>query len=178
VIAGSSARLRIAADFFRRIQSANAPEREIRAMRRLFVVYAKAELMKVSHEPKSSVRHAAQAVVRSARARGGCRAHVGRLQPLARSFCTCLRLEHAPSTARIHPNPARIKLIRNLPSSRGCVSYFTLAIFFGLDLTKSTPCVTGSRRGSSLPGDKQSTTSLSRDRISFKGPSGQLGVRM
>ena len=61
-----------------------------RAMRQSFAVYASAELMKVLPEPEASVRRA-QPVVRSARARGGCPAHGGRVRPAACSFCISLR---------------------------------------------------------------------------------------
>src|SRR5215469_15203312 len=77
------------------------------AMRRSSAAYTSAELMKVLPEPGSIDPVRAQSVVRSARARGGCPAHAGRVRPAACSFCINLRpawsLHHSmrPSSARV-----------------------------------------------------------------------------
>ena len=77
------------------------------AMRRSSQAYASAELMKVLAEPGSFDPVRAQSVVRSARARGGCPGHAGRVRPAAYSFCINLRpawsLHHSirPSSARV-----------------------------------------------------------------------------
>jgi hypothetical protein len=69
--------------------------------RRPSAVYARASKTNLLPEPASLVRHAAQAVVGSARARGGRRAHADRVRPSACSFCI------GPSTARTRPSSAR-----------------------------------------------------------------------
>ena len=68
-----------------------------RAMRWSFAVYARAELMKVLPEPGSIDPVRAQPVVRSARVRGGCPAHGGRVRPAACSFCINLRPAWSPT---------------------------------------------------------------------------------
>ena len=101
-----------------------------RAMRWSFAVYARAELMKVLPEPGSIDPVRAQPVVRSARVRGGCPAHGGRVRPAACSFCMSLRSAWSLHI-QIRPSSAPGSAKCNRASWRGCVSYFTLATFSG-----------------------------------------------
>ncbi len=81
-----------------------------RAMQRSFPVYANAEMMKfcLSRKHRSG---AAQPVVRSARDRGGCRAHAGRVRPAVCSFCIGLHSAwslHHSNTPELSPGCRRI----------------------------------------------------------------------
>ena len=66
--------------------------------------------------------------------------------------------QHAPSTARMHPSPARSDVISNLPRARGCVSYFTPAMF----LAKAAPLGALTKRKETTPQNRVTPRAVTR----------------
>jgi hypothetical protein len=142
--------------------------------RRPCAVYARANKTNLLPEPASLVRHAAQAVVGSARARGGRRAHADRVRPSACSFCI------GPSTARTRLSSARGSASSNPCRGGGMCELlhtgdvFGRAALSGVPAKRSLSRGTGSSNPSPSSGESANFRSLARCPTDCLSPSGPI----